>query len=145
MKVKTIVLIVLGILVAGVIYVLVSSRGAIFNAGVPLGGVTYTAGSILGVPAYPGATQTTEAGSVGPTADMRRVISKEAQWKRYTTADSPSKVIDWYKNAIVAAGFEAPRVREGGELLFTTADTRYMIYAATDGGQTTIILGAGKE
>jgi len=147
---KKVALILLGGLVVAlvlvVVLVIVGSRGTILTGGVPLGGITFTSGDIPRVPAYPGSTQSTDSKGVSVPDDMRRVVgTKEAMWKRYLTGDSAEQVLAWYDKAITDAGFEAPRLREAGLLLFTTGDRRYMVYVTSVQGQTNIILAAGKE
>lgn len=129
-----------------VVIVIVGSRGTIFTGGVPVGKVNFTSGDIPGVPAYPGAIQTTDNTGVTVPDDMRRVIpQKDDQWKRYLTSDSPEKVLAWYDKEFLRLGLNKSQPRESGMLLYTNSDTRYGVYAVVAQGKTNIILAVGKE
>lgn len=134
-----------GLIVLIIVLVIVCSRGTIFTGGVPLGGVTFTSGDIPGFPVYPGAVQSTESKGVSVPDDMRRVIpQRQGQWKRYLTADSPQKVLDWYDQA-VPADFQRAQPRESGVKVFFKGGFRYGLYITAAEGRTNIILATGRE
>ena len=134
------------VLIILVVVAIISSQGRILTGGVPLGGVTFTSGGIPGVPVYPDAEQSTDSAGVDVPDDMLRVIgTREDQWNRYLTDDSPDDVLSWYSQAMEEAGFQQGGLRESGVLIFPHGDTRYALYVTVSEGRTNIILAVGME
>src|SRR3972149_6083388 len=73
------------LVVAVLVLITVSSKGAIFNSGVPLGGITFSEEKVTNFPVYPGSQFTTEDTSVTVPDDLRRVVSNSPRWNRYLT------------------------------------------------------------
>ena len=72
-----------------------------------LGGVEFTTGDFVDVPAYPGSAQTTDSVEGVDTAlGFLNFIPGEKEWKHYTTNDSESDVLDWYTDVLPSEGWE---------------------------------------
>ena len=113
----------------------------------------FTAGEFADVPAYPGATQQTGSDMTMGLATLPfRLITDDAEWKHYVTADSASNVLDWY-TAQMAAGGWISASDIGGEdvptenaLIFARPDDPttivvIMIVPDPDGTQQHILIG----
>jgi hypothetical protein len=72
-----------------------------------LGGVEFTTGDFVDVPAYPGSAQTTDSvEGVDTVLGFLNFIPGDKEWKHYTTNDSESDVLDWYADALPSEGWE---------------------------------------
>ena len=138
----------IGIALVSVTTVIISniSSGRSATKGVPSAGVTFTSEGIPGVPVYPAAAQSTDSAGVAVPDDMRRVIgTREDRWTRYLTDDSPDEVLNWYGQAMEAAGFEQGGPRESGVVVYPHGDIRYALYVTVADGLTNIIIAVGWE
>ena len=134
------------LVVAVVVLITVSSKGAIFNSGVPLGGITFSEEKVTNFPVYPGSQFTTEDTSVTVPDDLRRVVSNSPRWNRYLTNASADTVVEWYKTETAEAGLGELKAREDpGAYIVAQGDTRYALYVVTLGETPNIIIASGKE
>ena len=94
-----------------------------------LGGVEFTTGDFVDVPAYPGSTQTTDSVEGVDTAlSFLNFIPGEKEWKHYTTTDSESDVLDWYADVLPSEGWEEASAED-----METSYENSAFYAKTDG------------
>jgi len=139
-------IIVVAVVVLLVVAVVIGSGGSIFNNGVPLGNVGFAQDSIPGMPAYPGATQSTDSTGITVPDDMRRVIPQnQDKWNRYVVADATDKVSSWYDKAMADAGFEAAKPRDSGVKVFFKSGARYAVYVTVVEGKTNVVTATGIE
>ena len=73
----------------------------------------FTAGDFPDVPAYPGATQTTEtSAAINALVAAMSLIVEDSEWKHYTTDDPVSAVLDWYSEELPVYGWVEADVEE---------------------------------
>jgi len=101
-----------------------------------LGRANFTAGDFPDVPAYPGATQTTQTNlAINAATSIVTLAAEDSEWKHYTTSDSDSAVLDWYAGELpqhrwVQADTEDIKV-QGGLLFVKMDDPSTLLYLFT--------------
>lgn len=97
------------------------------------GETEFTTGDFSDAPAYPGSTQSTETNeAIDLLTGFSSIVSSEAEWKHYTTGDSESDVLDWYKDRLPTYGWEEASAEQVGTqsentLVFTNEDEPNMM------------------
>lgn len=139
---------------------IILTRGMLFAGGVSLEGISFAAGDIPDVPAYPNTEQITASTRViinipvnverrvgvrNPPADMLRLAEtlRNPQWKYYRTDDSPDKVLSWYDQAMAREGWGKDVLRETGVVVYGERNPLVALYIWAASGKTHILLLAG--
>jgi len=134
------------LVVAVVVLITVSSKGAIFNSGVPLGGITFSEEKVTNFPGLPGITvhhrryirHRSRRSSPGGQQQSPLEPLSHQRFRRY--------LVEWYKTETAEAGLGELKAREDpGAYIVAQGDTRYALYVVTLGETTNIIIASGKE
>jgi len=139
---------------------IILTRGMLSTGGVPLEAISFAAGDIPDVPAYPNTEQVTASTRVimdvpvnverrvvihNPPADMLRLAGtlRNPQWKYYRTDDNPDKVLSWYDQAMAREGWGKSVPRESGVVVYGERSPLVALYIWAASGKTHILLLAG--
>lgn len=120
-----------------------------------MGGLTgqteFTTGDFGDVPAYPGASQSTEADqALSMMTKVFALVAQEAEWKHYVTTDSPDDAMSWYRDVLSDYGWETASmegVQTQNALIFAKEDDPNVILAvfavpnSQDSNKTDIVIG----
>ncbi len=123
------------------------------SLGALTGQTEFTTGDFADVPAYPGATQSTESDQALSTmTKVFALVAEETEWKHYVTRGSPDDVVDWYEDTLpdygwVTASAETGGVQTENALFFAKEDdpnVMLVIFAvpnSQDSNKTDIVIG----
>lgn len=118
-----------------------------------MGQTEFTTGDFADVPAYPGATQSTEADQTLSTmTKVFALVGQDAEWKYYVTTGSADEVMDWYADTLpdydwVTASMEGTNVQTQNTLIYAKADDPgvmlviFVVPNSEDSSQVDILIG----
>lgn len=94
-----------------------------------LGEAEFTEGDFTDVPAYPGASQTTESNTaINLMVTPISLVAEDVEWKHYTTDDAEGEILSWYQDRLPNRGWseataeDLGNVETEGVLIFSKDD-----------------------